>query len=98
MFLKVCLKHGEKLRMWLNQLKIAIVQKDMQLLDSLLSDIPTFVDTKEIESASYLLKEASAMVSSLKDETASSMIQIKKNVDFLRSTQSKNKNTLDISS
>lgn len=92
------MKHGEKQRMWLNQLKIAIVQKDMELLDSLLGDIPQLQDEKEIESALYLLQEAAALMQSLKDETTSSMRQIKKNLDFLNSTEANKTAKFDITS
>jgi len=84
--------------MWLNQLKIAIVQKDMKLLASLLSDIPTLEDKKEIESALYLLKEATFLVESLKNDTATSMRQIKKNIDFLNSAQANKTAKFDITS
>ena len=82
--------------MWLNQLKIAIVQKDVQHLESLLNDIPQLEDLKEIENALYLLQEASNLIQSLKDETASSMKQIKKNIDFLNSAQADRSAKFDI--
>jgi len=98
MYLKHFWKHGENQRMWLNKLKVAIVQKDMQLLESLLSDIPELDDMVEIENAIYLLKKATVLVESLKDEAAVSMQQLKKNIDFLNSTRAGSKNILDISS
>jgi len=98
MFLRAYLRRGEKLRMWLNQLKVAVIQKDIKLLESLLSSVPTFESEEEVQNAFYLLKEASAVVESLKDETATSMTQVKKNIDFLKSTHSMGKGTLDISS
>jgi len=82
--------------MWVNQLKIAIVQKDMKLLDSLLSDIPQFNNAKDIETAQYLLREATNLVVSLKNETGKTMIQVKKNIDFLNSTQTHKSTKLDI--
>ncbi len=84
--------------MWLNQLKIAIVQKDMKLLASLLSDIPALEDKKEIENALYLLKEATTLMESLKNETAASMAQVKKNIDFLNSAQANKTAKFDVSS
>ena len=92
------MRHGEKQRMWLNQLKIAIVQKDMELLDSLLEDIPQLEDEKEIESALCLLQEAAVLMQRLKDETASSMKQIKKNLDFLNSAEANKTAKFDITS
>ena len=72
--------------MWLKDLKIAVIQKDTKSLDKLLDDIPTLKDSKEIEEALYLLKEATKIVLTLKNETAISMQQMKKNIDFLQST------------
>lgn len=72
--------------MWLNQLKIAVVQKNMELLSSLLDAIPTLENIQDIETALYLLQEATTFTQELKDETATSMTQIKKNLDFLNST------------
>lgn len=78
--------HGEILQMWLTNLKIAIIEKDADSLDKLLDNIPQLEDEKEIEEAVYLLEEAKNLVTHLKDETAHSMKQIKKNLEFLRST------------
>jgi len=82
--------------MWLNQLKIAVVQKDMALLNTLLDDIPTFDDSQDIESAQILLQEAFQIFQKLKDDTAISMKQMKKNIDFLKSTQAPRSAKLDI--
>jgi hypothetical protein len=84
--------------MWLNRLKVAVVQKDIDLLDSLLDELPALKNPKEIEEALYLLKEASSILHKLKDETSESMIQMKKNIDFLRSTEKHLVNRLDITS
>ena len=84
--------------MWLNQLKIAVVQKDVALLGSLLEEIPTLEDAKEIEQARFLLKEATEIVQKLKDDTAASMVQMKKNIDFLNSTKSDKTSKFDITS
>jgi hypothetical protein len=83
---------------WLTKLKIAIVEKDTSAVDTLLDEIPNFEDLKDIKEAMYLLKEALELLYSLRDETAVSMAQIKKNIEFLQSTRPTNKNTLDVSS
>ncbi|MDQ1263966.1 MAG: hypothetical protein QG559_967 [Campylobacterota bacterium] len=71
--------------MWLTKLKIAIIEKNPDGLNKLLSDIPHLESQKEIEEAVYLLREATLMMHTLKDQTQESMKQIKKNLDFLRS-------------
>jgi len=83
---------------WLTKLKIAIVEKDTSAVDALLDEIPNFEDLKDVKEAMYLLKEALELLYSLRDETAVSMAQIKKNIEFLQSTRPTNKNTLDVSS
>ncbi|WP_297431706.1 hypothetical protein [Sulfurimonas sp.] len=82
--------------MWLKKLKIAVIQKDTKSLDVLLNDIPTLEDAKEIEEALYLLQEAQKIVQTFKDETASSMLQMKKNIDFLNSATANKTAKFDI--
>ena len=84
--------------MWLNKLKIAIVEKDTDVLDKLLDEVPKFTDITDTKEAMYLLREASILIHTLKDETSSSMKQIKKNIDFLRSTEAPKISKLDIRS
>jgi hypothetical protein len=84
--------------MWLNSLKIAIVEKDTEKLNKLLDNLPKLEKKEEIEEAIYLLKGANEMVSNLKDKTSASMKQMKKNMDFLNSTQSANTSRFDIKS
>ncbi|TKI71040.1 hypothetical protein FCU45_01235 [Sulfurimonas crateris] len=84
--------------MWLNKLKIAIIEKNPNALGKLLDDVPQLQDPKEIQEAIYLLKEATSLMESLRDETKASMKQIKKNLDFLRSTDIPTSKKLDIRS
>lgn len=84
--------------MWLKQLKIAIIEKNTDKLDELLKDIPKLEKEEDIEQAIYLLREATELVHTLKDATSASMIQMKKNINFLKSTQVQTSNRLDIKS
>lgn len=85
--------------MWLNQLKIAVSQKDIELLDSLLSDIPNLTEKEELDSAIVLLAQAKEIIQNLQNETAASMKQIKKNLEFLKSTETTKKpHRLDVKS
>ena len=84
--------------MWLTKLKIAIIEKDTDALDKLLDQSPEFKSKKEMIEASYLLKEALEIVSALKDETSLILKKIKKNRDFLDSTQAPIATKLDIKS
>jgi hypothetical protein len=95
MFLEHFWKLGESQRMWLDQLKIAVVQKDLDLLVTLLDDVPTLADAKDIEKGTYLLAEAKKLVSSLQEQTSKSMTQMKKNITFLKSSAAPSISKLD---
>ena len=84
--------------MWLNKLQIAIVEKNTDLLDILLDDLPEFRDVDEMQKASYLLREASILLHTLRDDTSHQMSQIQKNLNFLNSTQAPTVSKLDIKS
>jgi len=84
--------------MWLTSLKIAIVEKNTDKINKLLDELPQLEDKADIEQAIYLLREASELVHTKKDETSASMKQMKKNINFLKSTQVQTKNKLDIKS
>jgi len=84
--------------MWLNKLKIAIIEKDLNSLNSLMDELPQLERREDIDSALCLLKEATSLVESLKDETQISMVQMKKNINFLKSTQAPSTGKFDITS
>jgi len=87
--------------MWIAKLKLTIIEKNIDALSKLLDDVPVFDvrdDFKDIQEAMYLLREASILLHTLKDETAVSMMQIKSNLSFLQSVQKKPLNKLDITS
>jgi len=82
--------------MWLTKLKIAIIEKNTDSLDNLLDNLPKLDNEKEIEEVIYLLREANELVHSLQDNTSATMNQIKKNLQFLRSTDIPTSSKLDI--
>lgn len=82
--------------MWLNKLKIAVIEKDAVALQKLLSGVPQLKEKKEVEEALYLLKEATLQMQKLRDETLVSMQQMRKNLDFLRATDVRSSKNLDI--
>ena len=75
--------------MWLNDFKIAIVEKDPETIEKLLESMPIFDDNKDMESVAYLLREASILMITLKDETSESLIKLRKTIKFIDSTHSK---------
>ena len=84
--------------MWLNELKIAIIEKNTDKLNTLMDSLPELSDAKEINQALHLLKEATSLVEGLRDATEASMIQMQKNIKFLKSTQAPTVSKLDVSS
>lgn len=84
--------------MWLAKLKIAIIEKNTDAMSALLDDLPELHEAKEIEEAIYLFKEATTLLTTLKDETQVTMEKIQKNLSFLRSTEKPSSNKLDLKS
>ena len=84
--------------MWLNSLKIAIIEKNSEALERLLDEMPSFTNLEDMKSAQALLKEANKFMLELKSATSASMIQMKKNIDFLGATTTPPSNKLDIKS
>jgi hypothetical protein len=74
--------------MWLQQFKIALVKQDSNTIDKLLDEMPPFSEVSQMREAQYLLAQASEFIGTLKDNTAHSMAQLKKNSDYLQSTNS----------
>ena len=84
--------------MWHNRFKIALVKKDTDTLQKLLNEMPEFTDVQEMKKASFLVKGALELLHTLKDETSTSMKQIRQNIDFLNVTINNSANKLDIKS
>ena len=84
--------------MWIDKLKIALIEKDVDGIDKLLENIPELTDPKELETAILLLKQASELLHILKDETATAMLKTKQNLDYLNVTKEGKSSKLDIKS
>jgi len=84
--------------MWLTSLQIAIVEKNTDNIDDLVNNMPKFDNVKDMQTASYLLKEAAVIIYTLQDETKKTMNKMKKNLKFLESTQEKPTSKLDLKS
>jgi len=86
MYLKGCLKLGEKQIMWLKKLQIAVLEKDIDKLQKVLNEKPQVDSKAEAQEALYLLRDALELLHKLKDETAISLKKMEKMKDFLGST------------
>ncbi len=84
--------------MWLNELKIAVSQEDVKMLDKLLSELPQLTNKEELNSAVILLDQAKEIMQEKKVETFKAMQQIKKNIDFLNSTTAERTAKFDVTS
>ena len=84
--------------MWLKSLKIAIVEKNTEKINELMDSIPTLENDAEVQEAIYLLRAAWELVLSFQNDIQKSMSQMKKNLDFLKSTESKPAAKFDIKS
>jgi len=84
--------------MYLQEFKIALIEKNIQKLEKL-ADVDLQFDTvEEMQEAMCLIKQAEEFFCELKNDTALSMQQLKKNIDFLKATQTPTVNKLDITS
>jgi len=84
--------------MWHKAFTIAIIEKDSKKLNDLMDSMPKFEKKADIESALSLIQEAKIFIESLQNETQASMIQMQKNIKFLKATQAPRTSSLDISS
>lgn len=82
--------------MWLNQLKIAIVQEDVELLSKLLDDVPTSLKETELRQAVNLLNQASVILHKLKGEASIQMQKIKQNIHFIKNSQTDKRSSFNI--
>ncbi len=82
--------------MWLNEFKVALVQKDIPSLELLISSMPEFDSIEEMKEASFLILEAQNLLESLKSGTQKSLQQIKRNIEFLKSAHSDDSSSFNI--
>jgi len=85
--------------MWINELKIAFVTKDIQKIDKLIGSLPKFETLKEMEEAYHIMDQVNTLLNSLKNKSLTDMKKIKSNIVFLKSsidTNSKSKFNFDV--
>lgn len=69
---------------WLNDLKIAIVEKDIDRIEVLMGTMPEFEHVEDMKSASALLEESMVIVQGERSELSKKMIELKKSKKFLQ--------------
>ncbi|MFT7860993.1 MAG: hypothetical protein ABXS93_08650 [Sulfurimonas sp.] len=83
--------------MWLDQLTVAVLERNSTEVEKLLENIPA-LERDEALKAAGLLQNLSEYLTQQRDETALEMRQLKKNIDFLNATEPEAKPKLDIKS
>ncbi len=84
--------------MWLTKFKVALIEKDATAFEELLNDIPKPEGAIEAQEALFLCQEALELMHLLKEETATSLKQMEKNLQFLHATERPKVRRLDITS
>lgn len=70
---------------WINDLKIAIIEEDIEKITSIADSLPKFQDINDAKEALNLIREAIKIVENKKEETLDIMNKIKKTKAFLTS-------------
>ena len=70
---------------WINELKTAVIEEDIQNITDITDNLPQFEDINEAEEALSLIQEAIRIVKEKKRETLDIMNKIKQTKTFLTS-------------
>ena len=79
------MKHGGKVLKlkWVDQLKIALIEKDETKIEKLVEQLPSFNSIEEMKEAAYMMQEAHDFLTSQKEKLATNLLKIKKQKEFL---------------
>jgi len=70
---------------WINDLKIAVIEEDIDNITSITDSLPKFQDMNDAKEALTLIQEAIKIIKSKKEETLDIMNKIKQTKAFLTS-------------
>ncbi|QOP42609.1 hypothetical protein FJR45_01005 [Sulfurimonas sediminis] len=82
--------------MWHTKLQIAIIEKNAEEIDKLVSQMPKFETIEQMKSAASLIKEALKIVKQLKSETGKTLKKLRQHQEFLGTTSLMTHNKFDI--
>lgn len=71
---------------WAKELKIAIAEENETSIDKIIEQLPQFDSLEQMQEAAYLMQEAYKLLKLKKDQTASNLLKIKKQKEFLQAT------------
>ena len=72
--------------MWVDQLKIAILENNEIKIEELISKLPEFESLEQMKEAAYMMQEAHTHLNKEKDILASKILKIKKQKEFINSS------------
>ena len=70
---------------WINSLKVAIIEEDIDSISKILDELPNFQDIDEAKEALSLVKSATAFAKIQRQKTLDTMNKIKQTKKFLNS-------------
>jgi len=70
---------------WINDLKIAVIEEDIDNITTIANSLPKFQDINDAKEALNLIREATKIIQNKKEETLDTMNKIKKTKAFLTS-------------
>ena len=70
---------------WINDLKIAVIEEDIDNITAITDSLPKFKDMNDAKEALTLIQEAIKIIKSKKEETLDIMNKIKQTKAFLTS-------------
>lgn len=69
---------------WMNNLKIAVIEKDIERIGALIQNVPSFSDIDEAKEALILIQESIILVDTEKNKMMEIMKKIKQTKVFLQ--------------
>lgn len=69
---------------WLNDLKIAVIEENIENINKAIQELPNFQDLDKAKEALSLLEEAMKLVNKEREKVLKTMNKIKKTKEFLK--------------
>ena len=83
---------------WFEEFKVALVSNDTKRIAQLIDTLPQFASLEQMQEAHHLLQEAKKRIEALKQATLQEREQIKKSLDYIKSTALRRGDRLDVNS
>jgi len=80
---------------WLRELRIAVIEKDIEKLDILTVELPLLETFQDKKDALFLLGEALVILQNGREDTKKALTQLRKNINFLNVTKEVGTSSID---